>query len=420
MKATKRPGRHFVADYYIGERRVRRSFKTAALRDAHLDDAREKVRRAKGLSRVADRAKTVAALAVAWLATVEGGIKASTLDAYRKAVDLYIIPGLGNMLVVELTRQHIKDFLVECRRQGVGYVTKRRLKDGSVVEERIQKPLAAGSVYAIYAALRALLSEAVEEGLLGGNPAAKLGRKLHLHPTKQHMKAKVEARVLSRERLRHFLEYIRRHVAEAYPVILTLARCGLRIGELVALRLDDYEPEAGKLLVARSWDAKRRAFGTPKHGARRVDVSPQLAAVLDAHVAALRKIVGLNGTPKSGEWLFPSQAGTMLDPRNVRRLLYDLSGAADLGRRVGPHDLRHTYGSQLTAQGVPPQYIQAQMGHASIQITIDLYGSGLPVSYQHAVAGLDDAPVKSRHSARSGHKPVTSGKMVAKGGGASD
>ena len=424
MKGTKRTGRHFVADYYIGEKRVRRSFKTAALRDAHLDQARETVRRSMGLSRIADRSKTVAALALAWLATVEGGIALRTLEAYRAAVELYIIPRLGNLLVVELTREQIKEFLVDCRKLGVGYMKKRRLKDGSTVEERVQKPLGKGSVYAIYAALRALLNEAVEGGLILGNPAAKLGKKLHLHPTKQHQKAKVEGRVLSRERLRHFLEYVRRHAAAAYPLILTLARCGLRIGELVALKLDDYEPESRKLLVERKWNDRHGQIEPPKHGPRRVDVSPQLAAVLDAHVAALRKIVGLNGAPRSGEWLFPSEAGTMLDPRNVRRLLYDLAAGAGIGRKLGPHDLRHTYGSQLTAQGVPPQYIQAQMGHASIQITIDLYGSGLPVSYQHAVAGLDDAPApgaaRGRHSARSGHKPVTSGMMVAEGGGAND
>src|SRR5262245_44882711 len=39
MKATERPGRGFVVDYYIGTKRVQRSFKTAALRDAHFEEA---------------------------------------------------------------------------------------------------------------------------------------------------------------------------------------------------------------------------------------------------------------------------------------------------------------------------------------------------------------------------------------------
>jgi|SRR5215469_413976 len=39
MRSTERPGRGFVVDYYIGKRRVVRSFKTAAARDAHFEEA---------------------------------------------------------------------------------------------------------------------------------------------------------------------------------------------------------------------------------------------------------------------------------------------------------------------------------------------------------------------------------------------
>ena len=38
------------------------------------------------------------------------------------------------------------------------------------------------------------------------------------------------------------------------------------------------------------------------------------------------------------------------------------------------HDLRHTYASLLIAQGEHPKYIQVQMGHSSINVTMDIYG----------------------------------------------
>ena len=38
------------------------------------------------------------------------------------------------------------------------------------------------------------------------------------------------------------------------------------------------------------------------------------------------------------------------------------------------HDLRHTYASLLIAQGEHPKYIQTQMGHSSIKVTMDIYG----------------------------------------------
>ncbi|HET7293705.1 MAG TPA: tyrosine-type recombinase/integrase, partial [Vicinamibacteria bacterium] len=45
-----------------------------------------------------------------------------------------------------------------------------------------------------------------------------------------------------------------------------------------------------------------------------------------------------------------------------------------------PHSLRHSFGSQLIAAGVSPVYVQQQMGHASISMTVDVYGSWLPKS----------------------------------------
>jgi integrase len=119
-------------------------------------------------------------------------------------------------------------------------------------------------------------------------------------------------------------------------------------------------------------------------------VSPELAAVLDAHGAAIAKVVGLDGAPVV-KWLFPSEAGTMFDGRNVRRALARY-GRRALGRPVKPHDLRHTYGSQLIAAGASPVYVQRQMGHASVAITVDLYGSGLPLDARGGVAALDAVP----------------------------
>ena len=42
------------------------------------------------------------------------------------------------------------------------------------------------------------------------------------------------------------------------------------------------------------------------------------------------------------------------------------------------HDLRHTFASQLIEQGAHPKYIQEQLGHASITMTMDTYGHLFP------------------------------------------
>ncbi|PYM86617.1 MAG: hypothetical protein DME13_08150 [Candidatus Rokuibacteriota bacterium] len=58
-------------------------------------------------------------------------------------------------------------------------------------------------------------------------------------------------------------------------------------------------------------------------------------------------------------------------------------------RRIRFHDLRHTYASLLIAQGAHPKYIQAQLGHASIQTTLDRYGHLMPDAHAAEARKLD-------------------------------
>jgi hypothetical protein len=55
-----------------------------------------------------------------------------------------------------------------------------------------------------------------------------------------------------------------------------------------------------------------------------------------------------------------------------------------------PHGLRHTFASLLLQQGESPAYVQRQLGHASIQLTVDTYGKWLPMGNKAAVNRLDD------------------------------
>ena len=68
----------------------------------------------------------------------------------------------------------------------------------------------------------------------------------------------------------------------------------------------------------------------------------------------------------------------------------ELLEAAKL-RRVRFHELRHTYASLLIQTTAPAKYIQEQLGHASIQVTMDVYGHlFIWGEYRHFVTRLDD------------------------------
>ena len=58
----------------------------------------------------------------------------------------------------------------------------------------------------------------------------------------------------------------------------------------------------------------------------------------------------------------------------MRKVLRKCLKAAKLPKHFTPHCLRHTFASLLLQAGESPQYVQAQLGHASITLTVDTYG----------------------------------------------
>ena len=79
-----------------------------------------------------------------------------------------------------------------------------------------------------------------------------------------------------------------------------------------------------------------------------------------------------------------------MDPDNLyHRLFLPVLAKAGI-RKVRLHDLRHTFGSLLIQSGVPIVYVKEQMGHSSINVTVDIYGHLVPGGNRQAVDRLDD------------------------------
>ena len=107
-----------------------------------------------------------------------------------------------------------------------------------------------------------------------------------------------------------------------------------------------------------------------------------------------------------GESTDYSERGTPLDADNFRHWEFpEALRRAEL-RRIRFHDLRHTYTTLLIAHGAHPKYIQAQLGHASIQTTLDRYGHLMPQLHQAEAQKLDqlvfgqEAPRRRRADSR--------------------
>jgi integrase len=124
--------------------------------------------------------------------------------------------------------------------------------------------------------------------------------------------------------------------------------------------------------------------------ARRVDLSCQLGATLLElrNRRALRALAD-GKTGILDDLVFPSPAGSVLDPDNlIKRYFLPAVEHARL-RRFRFHDLRHTFGSHLLQAGASIVYVKEQMGHHSIQVTVDTYGHLVPGANVNWVDRLD-------------------------------
>ena len=331
-----------------------------AVLTAKLQQARQLIRPS------VDQNITLAAYAERWLGLVQASIKPRTLASYRQTVRLHLVPHLGSTRICRLAKGRVKALLAA------------KLTGG----------LSRNSVRIVHATLRAMLNAAVDDGVILVNPADKLGRQLKLVAPAAARQETIKA--MTRDQLSRFLLVTADHAPRFFALFLVLARTGMRLGEALALQWPDVNFQERDIRVARGLSAGR--IETPKSGhGRTVDMSLQLNKTL-LRLQVERKTETLRrGWQEVPPWVFCTRAGTLLDERRVRRVFDRVLQAAGLPSHFTPHCLRHTFASLLLQQGESPVYVQRQLGHASIQLTVDTYGKWLPMGNKPAVDRLDDA-----------------------------
>jgi integrase len=363
-----RPGR-WIVDYQDGA--GRRRWKTCPTREA------AKAQLAKALKEQPRRPQvdptiTLDGYVELWLQQIAGSVKPSTVDMYTRVYAFHLKPQLGAERVYLLDRGPLKALLASKR-----------------------QTLARATVAAILAVLRAVLNAAIDDGLITSNPAAALGRTLRLGISRAARQEQIKA--LTAGQIEALLEAAP-HVAPRYAgLYLLLARAGLRLGEGLALQWPDVDIPGRTIQVERGVSHGR--VDTPKSGhGRTVAMSEELAQAL-AHQEIEYKKARLRTGGTAPAWVFCTDDGALHDDRAVREAFARCLKAAALPGHFTPHCLRHTFASLLLQRGESPQYVQEQLGHASITLTCDTYGRWLPKKALHGgVNGLDRAP-GARHVA---------------------
>lgn len=132
-------------------------------------------------------------------------------------------------------------------------------------------------------------------------------------------------------------------------------------------------------------------MGPTKTGkTRRVDMSDNLSEALRTIYIERNKEALRKGKGKIEEAIFQHN-GIPTAQNTVRYIFKRVLKAAGL-REMRVHDLRHTYASLLLSDGASPVYVKEQLGHTSIQMTVDIYGHLIPSANRDAVNRLDTHP----------------------------
>ena len=131
---------------------------------------------------------------------------------------------------------------------------------------------------------------------------------------------------------------------------------GLRVSEVVALKVGDVDSERMLLRIERGKGGKDR----------HAMLSPQLLELLRAWWREGRR----RSLLLSGGWLFPGRNPVEpLSARQLCRVVRAAAQAAGINKRVSPHTLRHSFATHLLEQGVDVRVIQTLLGHAKLDTT---------------------------------------------------
>jgi integrase len=297
-----------------------------------------------------------------WLGvTIPATCKYSTQVNYRSLMNGYILPAFKSVPVTDINRKQIKKFLMEKHSGG----------------------LASSTVGHMKSAIAGVLNLAVDDEVIPANPAHRLGKLF------QSSKPKKEISPLDRKEISILLEAVKKLFPADYPLVLTMARTGMRFGEARGLKWGDIDFKGRFIMVRRG--ISRGRLETPKSGkSRRVDMSMQLAETLEKLKLDRKAETLLKGWKEIPEWVFISKVGSPVDEGHWRRRVFSVALEKAKLRKIRIHDLRHSFASLLIQAGESLAYIRDQLGHHSIKVTVDIYGHLVPGGNKAAVDRLDD------------------------------
>lgn len=313
---------------------------------------------------------TVREYAEKWLLMQTPHIRATTLADYTSKVKNYIVEPLGDKYMLEVTPDDVKLA-----------IAKASSRSASIYR----------SVQMLY---KMIFGSALESHIIDESPCENLNPK--------GGKAPKEKKALTTEQVQILLDAVRG--LPPYPFVMICLYAGLRREEALALQWDSVSLDgiAPHISVCRAWHTEhnRPVVTTDlktKAAKRTIPIPPQLVECLQAvkktsksdYVIANRDGGPLSGTQWARLWKYVTVRSTKertytryingqrikhtVTPVLGEKAAHNSSVVYSIDFHVTPHQLRHTYITNLLLEGVDVKTVQVLAGHEHAKITLDIY-----------------------------------------------
>jgi integrase len=311
---------------------------------------------------------TVAQFLDRWLADVKARVSRKTFERYEQVCYKNIAPLLGAVLVPKLRPAQISEAYAKALTSG------RRRRHGG---------LSPRTVHHMHVILKGALTQAVKWELLVRNPASAVDPPKVARSAMQTYDLGQTAELIEAVRGKRIF----------VPVILAVL-CGLRRGEIAALRWRNVDLVGGQLAVVQSAEQTKAGvrYKEPKSGrTRTIALSASVVTELKAHrVQQAEELLKVGTRLTDNDFVVAQADGSPLQPHSLGQEWVRFLATSTLPR-IRFHDLRHAHATHLLAAGIHPKIASERLGHSKVGITLDLYSHVLPNMQADAVALVDAA-----------------------------
>lgn len=280
-----------------------------------------------------------------WLSDISQTLKMSSVNKYDDLLRCYILPEFGKSEFSEITNQNIIDF------------TNELLSTGGVN----QQGLAPSTVSEILSAMNSIRIYALRREMM-----------VSFSPNCVNIRREQkDIRVFSLEEQAHLLGYLQDNMN---PISLGIVLCfftGIRIGELCALKWDDFSISEKKMQVRRTMQRIRVDGLEKRKTVVRISEPKSISSIRTIPLpGALLELLEEFYTP--GAFLLTCDKKRFVEPRTMQNRFKAALSSCSISD-ANFHAIRHTFATRCIEMGFDVKSLSEILGHASVSITMNRY-----------------------------------------------